>query len=320
MISKSNFPGAEKYWHQGRFHDWSENLLHPMVHALHYGTSTFEGIRAYATDKGPAVFRLPDHVDRFFVSASVLKMNPPYCKGEIMEAVRSVLRANGLKHAYVRPLMYYAYGNLGLLPKASPVELLIGAWDWGDYLGDMASKGVSVLIVPRRRIHHTQLDMRAKLGGIYVQSATSALEAKSRGFDEAMFLNLEGRVAEGPGENVFIVKDGVVWTNMITESILEGITRSTVLEIARDLGHPTKIAPIAKEDLFGADEAFFSGTAVEITPISRVSDGSDPDAPDTPHVIGSGRPGPVTGGIEEVFRQAVSGKIPRYAKWLTYVD
>ena len=320
MISIANFPGAVKYWHQGKFHEWSESILHPMVHALHYGTSTFEGIRAYATDRGPAVFRLSDHIDRFLVSASVLRMSPPFGKDEIMDAVRSVVRENGLRCAYIRPLMFYAYGNLGLLPKTSPAELVIGAWEWGDYLGEMADKGVSVLIVPRRRIHHTQMDMRAKLGGIYVQSAMSALEAKTRGFDEAVFLNLEGRVAEGPGENIFIVKDGVVRTNMITESILEGITRKTVLEIAADLGHPTKIAPITGEDLCGADEAFFTGTAVEITPITRVTDGSDPNAPKPERVIGKGKPGPVTCGIETEFRKAVSGKAPRYEKWLTRID
>jgi len=320
MFPNTNFPGAIKYWHMGKFHDWFEGTSHPMIHALHYGTSTFEGIRAYATARGPAVFRLPEHIDRFLVSASVIRMNPPYGRTEIMDAVRSVVRENGLKSAYIRPLMYYSYGNLGLLPKSCPVELVIGAWEWGEYLGEKAVKGVSTLIVPRRRVHHSQLDMRAKLGGIYVQSAISAMEAKSRGYDEAIFLNLEGNIAEGPGENIFIIKDGVVWTNLMSESILEGITRSSFLEIARDLGHPTKIAPITKQDLFGADEAFFSGTAVEITPVTRVTDGSDPDAVKTEHMIGSGKPGPVTCGIETVFRKAVAGQVARYEKWLTYVD
>jgi branched-chain amino acid aminotransferase len=291
-----------------------------MIHALHYGTSTFEGIRAYAAVGGPAVFRLPEHIDRFLHSASVIRMNPPYGKNEIMDAVRSVVRENGLESAYIRPLMFYSYGNLGLLPKACPVELVIAAWEWGDYLGEKAAKGVSTLIVPNRRVHHSQLDMRAKLGGIYVQSAINALEAKSQGYDEAVFLNIEGNVAEGPGENIFIVKDGVVRTNMLSESILEGITRASCLEIAGDLGHPTQLAPITREDLFDADEAFFSGTAVEITPIVRVTDGSELGAPRTEHVIGSGEPGPVTCGIKSVFMKAVAGGSARYGKWLTYVD
>lgn len=319
MFPNTHFPGAKKYWYMGKLYDWSEAIFHPMFHALHYGTSTFEGIRAYKTPRGTAIFRLPEHIDRFLVSASVLKMKPPYTKDELMETARLIIRENGLESAYIRPLMFYAYGNLGLVPKACPAEVLFGAWEWGAYLGEKAEKGVSTYILPTRRIHHSQLDMRAKLGGIYVQSTICGLEARAEGYDEALFLNIEGDVAEGPGENIFIVKDGVVRTNDRSASILEGITRTSVLEIARDLGLPTAVGTITKEDLFAADEAFFSGTAVEITPIVQVADGSDPKVPKTEHVIGSGNAGPVTIRLRSAFAEIVRGGNPKYAKWLTHV-
>jgi branched-chain amino acid aminotransferase len=319
MFPDTHFPGAKKYWHMGIFHDWSEAIFHPMSHALHYGTSTFEGIRAYRTPRGPAVFRLPEHIDRFLHSASVLRMTPPYSRDEIIATVRLVVRENGLESAYIRPLMFYAYGNLGLVPKACPVELLVGAWEWGAYLGEKAGKGVSACILAKRRVHHSQLDMKAKLGGVYVQSTIYGLEARAEGYDEALFLNLEGNVAEGPGENILIVKDGAVRTNDRTESILEGITRTSILEIARDLGHATDVGPITKADLFAADEAFFTGTAVELTPVVLVADASDPNIPRTEHVIGSGKPGPITLRLKDAFAEIVRGGNPKFEKWLTYV-
>jgi branched-chain amino acid aminotransferase len=215
--------------------------------------------------------------------------------------------------------MFYAYGNLGLVPKACPVELLVGAWEWGAYLGDKAGKGVSACILAKRRVHHSQLDMKAKLGGVYVQSTIYGLEARAEGYDEALFLNLEGNVAEGPGENILIVKDGAVRTNDRTESILEGITRTSILEIARDLGHATGVGPITKADLFAADEAFFTGTAVELTPVVLVADASDPNVPRTEHVIGSGKPGPITLRLKDAFAEIVRGGNPKFEKWLTYV-
>jgi branched-chain amino acid aminotransferase len=319
MFPNTNFPGAKKYWHMGRLHDWSEAFIHPMSHALHYGTSTFEGIRAYKTPRGPAVFRLPEHVDRLLHSASVLRMTLPYTRDEIIETVRLVVRENGFDSAYIRPLLFYAYGNLGLVPKACPVQLLVGAWEWGAYLGEKAEKGVSACILAKRRVHHSQLDMKAKLGGVYVQSTIYGLEARADGYDEALFLNLEGNVAEGPGENILFVKDGIVRTNDWTESILEGITRTSILEIARDLGYSTSVGPITKADLFAADEAFFTGTAVELTPVVLVADGSDPKALRTEHVIGSGKPGPVTIRLREAFGNIVRGGEPKYEKWLAYV-
>jgi len=320
MYKPAHFLKAKKIWTMGRFVDWPRAVVHSMSHALHYGNSVFEGIRAYPTANGPAVFRLPEHIDRLLLSARTAKMKSPYDRERIIEAVLKTMRLNKLQSAYIRPLLFYSYGNLGLVPKFSPVELLVGAWEWGAYLGDKTEKGVSAYVVPWRRIHYSQLDMRAKLGGMYVLSTINGLEAREHGCDEAIFLNLEGRVAEGPGENIFIVNKGVLQTNALSESILEGITRTSLLEIAADRGIPTRVAPIRLKDLFRADEAFFSGTAVEIAPIVQVTDGSNPKKTAKTRTIGSGRKGEITRLLAETFRDAVRGKLPEYEKWLTYVN
>jgi branched-chain amino acid aminotransferase len=320
MFENTHFPNAKKYWYMGRFYDWPTATTHPMSHALHYGTSVFEGIRAYPTDQGPAVFRLPEHMDRLVYSAGVAKMKVPYTKEQIVEAIKLTMHENGLQSAYIRPLLFFSYGNLGLVPKFSPVELLIAVWEWGAYLGEKADKGVSVYIVPFRRIHHSQLDMKAKLGGLYVLSTISGLTAREKNCDEAVFLNLEGNVAEGPGENLFVVKKGVVKTNDRSESILEGITRTSLLEIAGDLGLKTAVGPITKKDFFDADEAFFSGTAVEMTPVVRVTDGSDAKKEPKEYTIGNGQVGLITQQLTRAFKDAVRGKTARYEKWLTYVQ
>lgn len=319
MFDNSHFPKAKKYWYMGKFYEWSQPNIHSMTHALHYGSSVFEGIRAYKTSQGAAIFRLPEHVDRFIRSASVLMMDIPYNKQQITEAILAVMKENQLESAYIRPLLFYSYGNLGLVPQYCPVELVISAWQWGAYLGEKAESGVHVYIIPWRRIHHSQYDMSAKLGGIYVQSTICGLTARSKGFDEAVFLNLEGNVAEGPGENIFIVKDGVLKTNDKSESILEGITRSSVLEIATGLGIKTSIGPITKEEFTSAEEAFFSGTAVEIAPIVKATDGSDSTKKMKEYTIGKGKVGKTTKKIAQTFMKAVTGKIEKYKKWLTYV-
>jgi len=319
MFLNTNFAKAKKYWYEGKLYDWSEAGLHPMMHALHYGSSVFEGIRAYRTDKGPAIFRLTEHNDRFLLSAGAAMMKSPYTKDQIAGFIKQTIRENGLESCYIRPLLFYSYGNLGLVPKACPVELAISAWEWGAYLGEKAARGVSAYIVPWHRVHHTQFNMSAKLGGVYVQSMIAGLEAREQGFDEAIFLNMEGRVAEGPGQNVFIVKGGTLVTNDRLESALEGITRTSLLEIGRDLGYKTIVGPITKQDLFGADEAFYCGTAVEVIPIVTVTDGSDPAAPRTTHAIGTGKPGPVSLRMIKAFGDAVTGHASRYEKWLTYV-
>jgi len=237
----------------------------------------------------------------------------------LLRVLRLVINENGLESAYIRPLLFYSYGNLGLVPHQSAVELLIGAWTWGAYLGEKTEKGVQVCVLPWKRIHHSQIAMTAKLGGIYVQSAISGMEARLEGYDESIFLNLEGNIAEGPGENIFIVKDQVLKTNDKTESVLEGITRATILEIANDLGIESSIGPITKEEFFQADEIFFTGTAVEVVPIIRVTDGSDPDASKKEYTIGRGEAEQITLQLAKAYKDAVSGKIKDYEKWLTYV-
>jgi branched-chain amino acid aminotransferase len=320
MYPNDNFPKAGKYWYNGKFYDWSEGFLHPMMHALHYGTSVFEGIRAYPTAKGPAVFRLPEHIDRFLLSASVAKMQSPYSKDEIIRLIKATVRENRLESCYIRPLLFYSFGNLGLVPKFCPVELVIGAWEWAAYLGEKSNQGTSAYIGPWRRVHPSQLNMAAKLGGIYVQSTINGLEARAQGCDEAIFLNIEGRIAEGPGENIFMVKGGTLTTNDRKESVLEGITRTSLLEIARDAGFKTVVGAMTKDDFFGADEAFFSGTAVEIIPIVRAVDASAPGDERKEFLIGGGKIGPVTQKMIKSFREAVTGKAPRYEKWLTPVN
>ena len=320
MFNNTHFPKAKKYWYMGKLYDWSTAIIHSMTHALHYGTSVFEGIRAYSTGDGPAIFRLEDHVDRFLHSASFLKMDVPYSKQEIINAILLVMRENQLKSAYIRPLLFYSYGNLGLNPKACPVELCIAVWEWGAYLGERSRQGVHVYILPWKRVHYSQYDMAAKLGGIYVQSTFCGLIAREKGCDEGVFLNLEGNVAEGPGENIFLIKDGVLKTNDRTESVLEGITRLSILKIAENLGIQTKIGHMTKEEFCHADEALFTGTAVEIVPIIKITDGSNPDTAEKKCAIGDGKVGPITKKLMTTYKEIVTGKHNKYSGWLIHVN
>ena len=323
MFDTTFFPGATKYWHMGKLHDWDSKEVHVMAHVLHYGSSVFEGIRAYETERGPAIFRLDDHIDRLFSSAAVMNMDVPYTKEEIMEACRLVMRANELNSAYIRPNLFFGYGNLGLTPKACPTELTVGCWEWGAYLGEKGIKeGVHVLLLPWKRVHPSQINPSVKLGGVYAQSNIVATHARKEGYDEGLFLNIEGRVAEGPGENIILVKNGVVKTNDKMESVLEGLTRTTVLELAADLGYSTRVEPITLNELYDADEVFFTGTAAEVTPITRITDGRYNSLPKEQWqtiVVGDGRPGPVTLQLAKLYGEVVRGQHDRYDRWLTYV-
>lgn len=317
------FPGAKQFWHMGKLYDWNDVTVHTMSHVMHYGSSVFEGIRAYDTPKGPAVFRLDKHIDRLFHSAKTLNMSIPYQSQEIIDAIKLTMKVNKLRSAYIRPNLYSSYGNLGLVPKNCPVELTIGCWGWGAYLGEEGvTKGVHVLLLPWKRIHWSQTNMEAKLGGLYVLSNMAGSYARKHGFDEGIFLNIEERIAEGPGENIIVVKDGIVKTNDAKESILQGITQTTVLELAKDLGHKTEIGPISLDEFINADEAFFTGTAAEVTPITKMTDGRNNSSAkeDWPiHVIGKGVPGEITLEIANLYAETVRGNHSQYEKWLTYV-
>ena len=323
MIDTTFFPGAKRYWHMGEMLEWDSHVVHAMSHVAHYGSSAFEGIRAYETERGPAIFRLEEHIDRFFRSAKVMNMNMTYSKAEIMEACVQVMRENGLRSAYIRPNLFFGYGNLGLTPKACPVELSIACWEWGAYLGaESLRNGVHVILLPWKRFHPSQINASVKLGGLYVQSNIFATQARQMGFDEAVFLNLENRISEGPGENILIVKGDTVKTNAASESVLEGITRTSILEIAANLGYRTEVAPITVDEFLGADEAFFTGTAAEVTPITRVTDSRDRtlEQHQWPFVeIGNGRSGEISLKLAQHYGEIVRGQQAEYDHWLTYV-
>jgi branched-chain amino acid aminotransferase len=319
-----NFPGVKYYWHNGKIYDIEATIVHPLAHALHYGSSVFEGIRAYETEKGAAIFRLQDHINRFFYSASVLNMTVPYSPTEIIDACKLIMRKNELQSAYIRPNLFFGLGNLGLIPHACPVELTIACWKWGRYLGETSLQtGIHALLVPNKRLHPSQIQASIKIGGLYVQSNIVGRAARLNGYDEAIFLNLENRVSEGPGENIVIVKNNVLRTNDKSESVLEGITRTTVLQLAEDAGYRTEITPITVEDLLSADEVFFTGTAAEITPICKITDSRNREIPQEEwpiYSIGDGNPGKITLQMAQTYSDVVRGKLPEYNAWLTYVE
>ena len=299
-----------KIWMNGKIIPWADANIHVMTHALHYGSGVFEGIRAYETAKGPAIFRLEEHLARFDLSAKVYHMEYPFTRDEIREGIKAVVRENGLRSAYIRPIAFVGYGRLGVMPIGLPIEIAIGAWEWGSYLGEEAlEKGVRVALSPWRRIRPDALPVSAKACGQYLSSILGAWVIRANGYHEALFLDDHGHVSEGSGENFFIVSDGAVYTPDSSSSILEGITRDSVMRIARDLGYPVREKKLVMGDVFSADEAFFTGTAAEVTPIAEVEN----------RPIGDGKPGPVTKRIQEVYFQAVRGETDQYAEWLTHV-
>lgn len=296
-------------WRNGKLVDWKEATTHVLTHALHYGTAVFEGIRCYKTKKGPAVFRLREHVRRLFDSARIIKMQIPYTPREIEEAVLTTIRANEVEECYIRPVAFRGYGEMGVDPSRCEVDCAIAVWCWGAYMGDRALKeGIRAKISSYVRIYVNSGSPRAKTSANYLNSALAKMEAKELGYDEAILLDAHGFVAEGSGENIFYVKDGVLYTPH-PYSILLGITRDTVMRLAQDLGIPVRETLCTRDDLYLADEAFFTGTAAEITPIVEVDGRS----------IGDGKPGPLTRKLQEVFFRVVRGEEPKYEHWLTYV-
>jgi branched-chain amino acid aminotransferase len=301
---------AKSIWLDGQFIPWDEARVHLLTHSLHYGLGVFEGIRAYhCSDGRTAIFRLPEHIRRLFDSAHVVQMDIPFSQAEVEAACCEILRVNQQKEAYLRPLAFIGEGVMGLHPQNNPVLLAIISWVWGAYLGDEGlKKGIRGKISSFARHHVNVMMTKAKTTGNYVNSIMAKREATQLGYDEAIMLDTDGYVAEASGENIFIVRDGLVKTPPLT-AVLPGITRDAILTLARDLGVPVKEDLFSRDELYLADEAFLTGTAAELTPLREV-DGRR---------IGAGKPGPITQKLQDAFFAVVKGEDARYQSWLTYI-
>jgi branched-chain amino acid aminotransferase len=303
-------PKVEKIWMNGKFVDWDDAKIHVLSHVIHYGTSWFEGIRCYNTEKGSAVFRLREHLRRLYDSVKIYRAEIPYTLEELEKAVIETIKINKLKACYIRPIVFRGYYELGVNPLNCPIDVVIAVWEWGKYLGEEAIKnGVDVRVSSWRRPAPDTLPMMAKVGANYMNSQLIRMEAVVDGYAEGIALDYHGFVSEGSGENVFIVKDGIIYTPFISTGILPGITRLSVIQIAKDLGFEVKEALIPREMLYIADEIFMTGTATEITPVVSVDRIK----------IGCGKPGEVTKAIQGVFFDIVENGNDKYG-WLTWVE
>jgi branched-chain amino acid aminotransferase len=296
-------------WFNGKLIDWRDANIHVLTHSLHYGMAVFEGVRAYKTAQGPAIFRLDEHTKRWFNSAKIFQMQMPYSQEELMQAQLEVVKANHLESCYLRPIAWIGSEKLGISPKGNQILVSIAAWQWGAYLGeDGLNKGIRVKTSSFSR-HHVNVSLvRAKASGYYINSILANQEVTAHGYDEALLLDTDGYVSEGSGENVFIVRDGVIYTPDLA-SCLAGITRESIIQIAHDLGFEVREKRITRDEMYCSDEAFFTGTAAEVTPIRELDD----------RIIGNGGRGPVTEKIQNVFFDTVTGKNDKYRSWLTYV-
>ena len=301
----------EKIWFNGKIVPWDQATTHVMSHGIHYGSGVFEGIKCYQTENGPALFRLEDHIQRMFTSTKIYQINMPYTQEEIVQACIDIVKANGIENGYIRPVTFYGYDSLGVHPKDCPVMFSIGAFDWGAYLGQEAlEKGVRITVSPWRKFHSSSLPTVAKANGQYINSMLAVQDAKTKGFDEALLLNQEGTIAEGAGQNIFLVKNGVIYTNEEDSSILMGITRETIIGLARDNGIRVKVGRLSLGQLLSADEAFFTGTASEVTPIREI------DARE----VGNGGRGEITQKMQSMYFDLVHGRLPKYSHFLTSVS
>ncbi len=303
---------VETIWMDGEFVDWDDAQVHVLTHGLHYGSGIFEGVRMYDTQEGPAIFRWDEHLDRFYASGKPYDLDIPFSREELTEATLELVRREGLESCYIRPVAFYGYDSLGVSPKDCPVNVAVAAWPWGAYLGEEAlENGVEVMVSSWRKHASSQIPTNAKTTGLYVNSMLAGEEARRHGYTEAIVLNKEGNVAEGPGENLFLVRDGKIYTPGLSESILDGITRDTVIQLARDLGYEVNdTASISRGELNTADELFFTGTAAEVTPIRKVDN----------VVIGNGSRGPVTEEIQQAFFDLVERETDVHDEWFTYVE
>ncbi len=299
---------VKKIWMNGELVDWDDAKIHVLTHSLHYGSGVFEGIRCYKTGRGPAVFRLNEHMQRLHDSGKVYFMDIPYSVDELCTATKELIRANGLEECYIRPIAYRGYGEMGLNPLNSPIDVSIAAWPWGAYLGEEGLRnGIRVKVSSFQRISPNILPPTAKNTGQYANSILAKLESIHAGYDEAILMDYRGFISEGPGENLFIVKDGIIYTPPEHASILKGITRDSIIVIARDLGYEVVETDMTRGTLYMADEAFFTGTAVELTPIREI-DG-----------YRIGRPGPITRKIQAKFFEVIKGRDERYKNWCDFV-
>ena len=298
-----------KIWMDGRFVDWKEANVHVLTHSLHYGLGVFEGLRCYKGEKGSAIFRLKEHVERLFDSAHIVQIKIPFSPKEIEAAIVGTVKINRLEACYIRPIVFIGYGDMGLYVQKNPIQVAIAAWPWGTYLGEDGIKnGIRAKISSFTR-HHVNISMtRAKVTSYYANSQLAKREAKEAGYDEAILLDTDGYVAEGPGENIFIVRNGVLKTTPLG-SILEGITRNSIIQLAQEKGIPVAQERFSRDEIYIADEAFFTGTAAEITPIREV-DG---------RIIGPGKPGEITKQLQKLFFNIVAGKDSKHKSWLTYI-
>jgi len=304
------FPKADKIWFNGELVNWEDAKIHVLSHVIHYGSSIFEGMRCYDTKKGPACFRLDDHVNRLFDGCKIYRMSIPYSKEQIRDAILETIRANRLRECYVRPIVFRGYGSLGVDPSNCPIDVVIAVWEWGKYLGPEAlEKGVAVRTASWNRMAPNTMPSLAKGGGHYMNSQLMKLEAIADGYSESIALDASGHVSEGSGENLFLVKNEAIYTPPSGASILPGITRHSVIILARYQGVRIHQQPVPRETLYIADEVFFTGTAAEITPISSID-----RIP-----VGEGVRGPITGKLQEAFFSIVSGEGPDPHGWLTFV-
>jgi branched-chain amino acid aminotransferase len=296
-----------KIWMNGELVDWADAKIHVGAHGLHYGSGVFEGIRAYETPKGSAVFRLTDHLRRLQNSAQLLNMELPFSVDDLHSASMELIRTNGLDECYLRPIAFFGYGELGVAAASNPVDVVIMSWPWGTYLGaEGFEKGIRAKISSWTRVGPNVIPHVAKATGIYLNSMLAVMEANRGGYDEAILLTDDGFIADGSGENVFIVKDGTIYTPDLSASILPGITRDTIIQIAQDLGYTVVEKQLIRTDLYLADEAFMTGTAAEVTPLREVDD------------QWIGPPGPVTQAVQKAYLDTVRGKSERWAHWLEY--
>ena len=302
---------VDTIWLNGEFVDWEDATTHVLTHALHYGTGVFEGVRCYDTENGPAIFRWDEHLDRLYDSAKPYELDIGHTHEELTEATLELLRREGLESCYIRPIAYYGYHSLGVSPGDCPTDVAIAAWPWGAYLGEEALKnGVDVMVSSWRKHASSQIPTNVKTTGLYVNSMLAGEEARRNGYLEAIVLNKEGNVAEGPGENLFMVNDGEIYTTGLAQSILEGITRDTVITLAEELGYTVHDeAVISRGQLYTADELFFTGSAAEVTPIRKVDNVE----------IGTGTRGAVTEEIQDAFFELVERKTDAHDDWFTYV-